>query len=260
MTIVQAVLLGLVEGITEFLPISSTAHLILTSRLLSIAQTDFVKLFEVVIQASAVCAVIVGYIDIIKKERRLLFFVLLSFVPTGIVGLLLHKIIKDVFFESTNLITASILVVGILFIVLEYVISKKLITLTKSLPQLTVADALFIGLFQACAVIPGVSRAGAVIVFMLIRGYKRSDAALYSFLLAVPTIIMASVYDILKTPSVNIFATSNIILFIVGCSAAFFSALFVVKWFVKFLQSNTLIPFGIYRIILAIIIIIASVV
>ena len=149
MTITQAVILGIVEGITEFLPISSTAHLILTARLLGLAQTDFVTLFEIVIQASAVCAVIVGYFDIVKKNMRLLFLLFISFIPTGLVGFALHSVIKKTFFESDMLIIGSILTVGILFIIIENMIIKKIIILSKEVKNITIADAVIIGLFQA---------------------------------------------------------------------------------------------------------------
>lgn len=251
MNLINASILGLVEGITEFLPISSTAHLIITSKLLNIPATEFQKFFEVFIQSGAILAVIFIYWKVILKNKSLMINVILSFIPTAIVGFLLHKIIKNVFFESFTLIAASLFIIGLFFIVFEFLLKKKIIKIDKKIDKMTIIQALMIGLGQSLAVVPGVSRAGVVILTMMMLGFNREESALYSFVLAVPTLLAASAFDFIKTDPQLIFSGSHPLFLLIGLMTAFFSALLTIKWFIKFLQKNSLAPFGIYRIILA---------
>ena len=251
MNLFNALVLGVVEGITEFLPISSTAHLIITSKLLNIPATEFQKFFEVFIQSGAILAVVFVYWKIILKNRNFLLNIILSFIPTAIVGLLLHKIIKNVFFESFTLIAASLFVIGLLFIIYEFLLNKKIVKTDKKIIQMTVLQALLIGVGQSLAVVPGVSRAGAVILVMMILGFNREESALYSFVLAVPTLFAASALDFIKTDPQLIFSGSNPLYLFLGLIASFFSALLAIRWFIKFLQKNSLTYFGVYRIALA---------
>ena len=251
MNVLNAIILGLVEGITEFLPISSTAHLIISSKLLNIPQTEFQKFFEVFIQSGAILAVVFVYWSVILKNRNLMINIILSFIPTAIVGLLLHKVIKNIFFESFTLIGASLFIVGLFFIIYEYLLKKKVVNTDKKIIQMTILQALLIGVGQSLAVVPGVSRAGAVILTMMILGFNREESALYSFVLAVPTLLAASLFDFIKTNPQLIFTGSNPLFLFIGLITSFFSALLAVKWFIRFLQKNSLVPFGVYRIILA---------
>jgi undecaprenyl-diphosphatase len=253
MNIINSIILGLVEGLTEFLPISSTAHLIITSKALQIPQTEFLKFFEVFIQSGAIFAVLILYYDQFIKGKNNFKNVMISFIPTAIIGLLLYKIIKQFFFTSDYLIIASLFIVGLVFILIEHFVKNKTLILDKSIEKISIKDALIIGLCQSLAVIPGVSRAGSVIVTMMLLKYKREEAALYSFLLAIPTIFAASGYDLLKTDFSIINQGNNLQLLAIGFVTSFVSALFVVKWFIKYLQKNSLQSFGIYRIILAVI-------
>lgn len=255
MTIVHALILGLVEGLTEFLPVSSTAHLILTSKLLHLPNSEFIKFFEVFIQSGAILAVLMIYAKFLLGHKNYLKNIFLSFVPTAIVGFLLHKIIKNIFFDSMPLIIFALFSVGVIFIITEYFVKKGSITLTKSAGNLTIPQALFIGLIQSLAVIPGVSRAGAVILAMMFLGYKREDAAIYSFLLAVPTILAASIFDLSKTNLNLLLNTFNLQLIAVGFVTSFLIATTSIKWLIKYLQKNTLTIFGVYRIILSLVII-----
>lgn len=255
MTIFQAVILGIVEGLTEFLPISSTAHLILMSQLLNIPVTEFTKLFEVVIQSGAILAVVILYIRLVLNNRLLLSQIIVSFIPTAIAGFVLHDTIKNVFFESNMLIAIALFMGSLVFLVIEYMIKKKHVILSEELQKMTYSQAFFIGLIQAFSVVPGVSRAGAVIVIMVLLKYKRTDAAIYSFLLAIPTIFAASVFDLIKTDLSLFSHGSSVLIITVGFLSAFLSAFFVVRWFIQFLQSKTLIPFALYRIMLAVLII-----
>lgn len=258
MNVFQAIILGIVEGVTEFIPVSSTFHLIFTSKILGIAQNDFTKLFEVFIQSGAILSVVFLYLNTIK-DRNLVFKVLLSFMPTAIVGFVMYKIIKSFFFENYGLMIIVFMTVGVLFIGIEYFIRKNKTKLSLSLRQLNPYQVLLIGLIQALAVMPGVSRSGAVIIGMMFLGVKRDEAAKFSFLLAVPTIFMASAYDLYKMRSVVVGYADNVLLLIVGFISAFISSYFVIKWFIDFLKKKTLTVFGIYRLTVGIILLLGKI-
>lgn len=247
MTILHAIILGIVEGITEFLPISSTFHLILTSQILGFAQTEFMKLFEVFIQSGAILAAVILYKDILFKEKELTRKIILSFIPTALVGFVFYKIIKDIFFENLVLQISVFIVVGLVFIIFEKTRYTK--DLNKSLATLNYSQAFIIGLIQALAIVPGVSRAGAVILGLMIFGVNRRQAATYSFLLAIPTLFAASLLDLTKSRSLLFSHDNSVSLLAVGFGASFLSALVVIRWFVQYLHKNNLSNFGWYRLI-----------
>lgn len=251
MNIINAIILGIVEGATEFLPISSTAHLIIASRLLNITQNDFQKFFEVFIQSGAILAVVVIYLKTILKNKKMLINIFVAFVPTAAIGFILYKIIKTVFFNSNNLMIGAFVIVGLGFLVIEYLIKSQKIKLKLSINQLNYSKALLIGLMQALAVVPGVSRAGIVLITMMAMGFRREDAALFSFFLAVPTILAASGYDLFKSRDLVVLSSTNIIFLVIGLLTAFISSYIVINWFIKYLQKRTLTVFAIYRIIIA---------
>ena len=178
--------------------------------------------------------------------------IVLCFNTTAVVGVLLHKIINNVFFESLMLITASLFVVGLFFIVFEFLLKKKIVKTNKKIIQMTIIQALLIGIGQSLAVVPGVSRAGAVILTMMMLGFNREESAMYSFVLAIPTLFAASAFDLIKTDPQLIFEGSNLLFLFIGLIASFFSALIAIKWFIKFLQKNSLSYFGVYRIALSV--------
>ncbi len=251
MTIISAIILGIVEGVTEFLPVSSTFHLIWTSRLLGIQQTEFQKLFEVAIQSGAILAVLVPFITAIKKDISVLTKIIVAFIPTAIIGFLLYPIIKTTFFNNTNLQLIVFAAVGILFIAFEYIRKNPL---TKSIATITYQEAALVGTIQALAVIPGVSRAGAVILALMALSYKREDAARFSFFLAVPTILSASLLDLLKSyPAVQ--TGGDILALLLGFVVAFITALIVVRWLMRYLSHHTISAFGWYRLIATLIIV-----
>lgn len=254
MTHIQALILGIVEGITEFLPVSSTAHLILTSHFMQIADDQYLSFFEVFIQSGAILAVVVMYIQTMINNRELTRNVLVSFFPTAIIGFVLYKIIKTVFFSATGLIGFMLFFVGVLFLLLEYVVKEDRLKLHKSLKQVTIKQAIVIGLAQSLAVIPGVSRAGTVMLTMMAMGYKRSESALYSFMLAVPTIMAASVYDLYKSRDILMSSTTSLSPLLLGFITSFAVAYISVKWLIGYLQKHSLVPFGFYRIALAILV------
>ncbi len=253
MILLKTVLLGLVEGVTEFLPISSTAHLILVSKVIDLPQSEYWKFFTVFIQSGAILAVFFNFLNRLKG-KKLFINLAASFIPTAVVGLVFYKLIKSLFFESTILMVFTLILFGIIFLVIEYLVFRKSLILKKELKNLSIKEAVIVGVFQSFAVILGVSRAGAVLISGMLMGYRRSDIAMYSFLLAVPTILAASFFDLLKTPSSVVF--SNIGFSVLGFITAFISALVVVKWLIKYLQNNTLVGFGLYRIVLGLLLLV----
>lgn len=255
MNIFHSLILGLVEGLTEFLPISSTFHLIVTSKILSLPSTEFLKLFEVVIQSGAIFALLFIYTKTLLSDKKLLLNVIYSFIPTATIGYFLHKIIKNVFFESSWLMLGVFIIVGILFIVIE----KYALSLTKTCEALSPKEALLIGLAQACSVVPGVSRAGSVIVAMMFMGYKRNEAAKYTFLLSLPTIFAASALDLYQGRELLMQMESGWLLIFTGTMIAFVAAYLVVKWLTSYLSTHTLAIFGWYRLAVASILVIFKV-
>lgn len=260
MNIFQSIILGIVEGITEFLPISSTFHLIYTSKLIGVRQDDFAKLFEVFIQSGAILSVLILYINELWKDRMLVTKILISFVPTAIIGFLMHQIIKDVFFESNLIMLSAFFMMAIWFFVIEYLIWGNKIRIEKKINGLSKKQAFFVGVAQALAVIPGVSRAGSVIVIMMVLGYRRDEAAKYSFMLSIPTIFAASFYDLYKMREVAMASTANIGILLVGFITAFISSYIIVKWFIAYLAKNSLLPFAWYRLVAGIIILLIALV
>ncbi len=249
MHLLFAAILGIVEGVTEFLPISSTAHLILTTKLLGLPQNEYWTFFEVFIQAGAILAVITSYIPLLT-QKHMLKNVFISFIPTAVIGFLLRKTIKTYFFGNMMIMGSAFVLVAVLFLLLEVLVKKGAISLSKNTKEMTWKEALLIGIIQACAIVPGVSRAGAVLVACMVLGYKRSESALYSFALAVPTIGAAALLDLVKTDKALII--SSLPTSIIGFVAAFISALLVVKVLIKYLQGHDLIPFAWYRIIVGV--------
>ncbi len=251
MNIWQSVVLGIVEGLTEFLPISSTFHLIVTSRLLGLGSSEFVKLFEVFIQSGAIFALVFIYTKTLLTDRQLLSRVLYAFVPTALVGALLYKVIKSIFFESNWLMLIVFVGFGLIFLLLEKYLTQQKIVLTKTCSSISPKHALLIGLAQACSVVPGVSRAGSVIVAMVLMGYKRDEAAKFTFLLSLPTIFAASFLDLYQNRMLIASMGSSTTLLIVGFVTSLVVAYAVVKWFTGYLAKHTLAIFGWYRLALA---------
>lgn len=255
-----AIILGIVEGLTEFLPVSSTGHLILAGHAL-----DFTGLrastFEVVIQLGAILAVVwlywhrfTGLLEFRKNEglkgRRGLMLLGLTTLPALIGGFLVHDLIKEHLFQPLT-VAIGLFVGGVIIIVFE---SFKHSSRTLSLDDITPKQALGIGLAQTVAMWPGVSRSGATIIGGVIGGLDRKTAVEYSFLAAVPVMIAATSYDLLKSVSQGAVQASDFPLFATGFITAFISAALAIKYFVKFVQKYDFKPFGYYRIVLAILV------
>src|SRR3989344_5386037 len=197
MTIIQAVILGIIEGITEFLPISSTGHMILTSKLMRIADEDFTKSFEIFIQAGAVLAVVVLFWRRFAPNHETWRKVLFAFVPTAILGFIFYKLLKTYLLGNSMVVVWALALGGVALIVFELWHKKRL---ARGLQDsgITLKKSFAIGVAQALAIIPGVSRSGATIVGGLMMGISREKIVEFSFLLAVPTMLAATAYDLYK--------------------------------------------------------------
>lgn len=250
MEILQALILSVVEGVTEFLPISSTGHLLLTSRFLGIEQTEFVKSFEIIIQLGAILAILVLYWKKLLNGIGIWKNIAAAFIPTAIVGLVLYDFIKEVLFENILVTVLALLIGGVLLIVIEKLIKEKNHEI-ESVEKLTLKQSFLIGVAQSFSVIPGTSRAASTIIGGLLVGANRKTAVEFSFLLAIPTMFAASGLDLIKS-DFN-FNSQELMVLGVGFLGSFITALLVVKWFIKFVQTNNFFWFGVYRIILALI-------
>lgn len=255
MTILQSIILGIIEGLTEFLPISSTAHLIITSAWLKIPESEFLKNFLISIQLGAILSVAVLYFKTLIKNPRLILKIAAAFIPTSIIGLLSYKLVKNLFMESLLIIALALIVGGIILIILEKRFSskntKKVVT-EKELATISYKQSALIGVFQALAVVPGVSRSAATIMGGLSLGISRKNIVEFSFLLALPTMAAATGYDLYKSPPV--FSAEEITVWIIGFSISFITAILGIKFFLKFIKKNNFIPFGWYRIIIGLIV------
>ena len=248
MDFLQALILSIVEGLSEFLPISSTGHLVLASELLGISQTEFVKSFEIIIQLGAILAIVALYAKTLLTNKTVWLRILAAFLPTAIVGFTLYRVIKNFLVGNTTITLAALFLGGTALIILELVHTEKDSHAGK-IEDLTLKQSFLIGLIQSLSIIPGVSRSAATIIGGLFVGAKRKTAVEFSFLLAVPTMAAATGLDLLKSGFA--FSQNEYSMILVGFAGSFIVAIFAVKFLLKFVQTHTFIPFGIYRIILA---------
>lgn len=250
MDILHSIIMGIVEGITEFLPVSSTAHMVLSAKVLHIAQSDFVKSFEIIIQFGAILSVIVLYWKRFLVDFESLKRILAAFIPTAIVGFFMYKIVKSYLIGNESVIVWSLLLGGLILIVFE-LIHKEKESAIEDLSKIPYSKCIAIGLFQTLAMFPGVSRSAATIIGGLSLNLKRNTIVEFSFLLAVPTMLAASVLDLLK--SGGSFTVSEFGILAVGFVVSFVVAIICIRFFVQYVQKHTFIPFGVYRIVVALI-------
>lgn len=250
--LLKGLVLGLVEGITEFIPVSSTGHLILAGDLLGF-DDDRAKVFEVFIQLGAILAVVWLYrerlLGVVRdlphrhEARRFSLNLIAAFMPAAIIGLLAHHTIKHYLFNPVS-VAAALVAGGVAILLIERMNHS---THVKSTDDLTMRQAVGIGLAQCLAMFPGVSRSGATIMGGLIIGLERNVAAEFSFFLAIPTMFAATGYDLLK--SLKFLSMQDLPLFAVGFITAFFSALVVIKAFIGFISRHNFSSFAYYRIV-----------
>ena len=198
MNLLQALIMSAVEGISEFLPISSTGHMIMAADILKISQSNFVKDFEIIIQLGAILAIVVLYRNSLFRSVEVWKRIIVAFIPTGIIGFILFKLIKTYLLGNLYVTLISLFIGGVILIGLELIYKEK-DHHVEDIAKLSFPKAFVIGIVQSIAVIPGVSRSAATIIGAMYLGTKRKAAAEFSFLLAVPTMLAATSLDLVKT-------------------------------------------------------------
>lgn len=246
MTIFHSIILGLVEGITEFLPISSTAHLSLFSTLLHIPDTDFLKTFEIFIQSGAMLALLFSAFSVINIKRYWKR-IIIALIPTSIFGFIGHHLFKSLI-GNIFVMALSLFIGGVLILLAESYAKKRTDVQKKDISNTTAG---LLGFFQSFALFPGISRSGAMIIGGLFFGIDRTLLLLFTFLLGVPTIFLASTYDLIKTGLS--FSVHEYLLIALGFVTAFISAFITARWILRFIRTKTFTVFGWYRIVLAIV-------
>lgn len=247
MDIFHSIILGIIQGITEFLPISSTGHLILAEEFLKMGQGEFLKSFDIIIQLGSILAVVVLYWkkfldwEMIKK-------LFVAFLPTGILGVAFYKIVKTYLLGNNTVVLWALFLGGALLIIFEYFHSEKE-SAVDDIKNISYKNCLLIGLFQSIAMVPGVSRSAATIIGGLALNLKRRTIVEFSFLLAVPTMAAATGLDLIKNFSQ--FSSGQLDFLTAGFICAFIVAILAIKFLLEFIKKYTFIPFGIYRILLA---------
>ncbi len=249
MDIFQAIILGIIEGLTEFLPISSTGHLIVASHWMGIEQTKANTAFEVIIQLAAILAVVFTYKDKFTLEKIDMWIkIFIAFLPIAAIGYIFSDQIKMMF--NVTIVAIMFIIGGIVFLVLEKFYKEESHTTTE-VEDVTYRQAAWIGFAQIFALIPGTSRAGSTIVGALLVGLSRKASAEFSFLLALPVMITVSGYDLLK--HYKDFSDANLLALGIGFVTAFIVAYLTMLLFIKFLEKFTFVAFGIYRIVFGVI-------
>ncbi len=258
-TILHSILLGIIEGLTEFIPVSSTGHLILATKMLNFAAPPG-KVFEISIQLGAILAICFLYrqrlIDTARTfttsyySRHFVYVVTLAFLPSAVFGLFFHSFIEEHLFSPWVVVT-TLFIGGIIIILVEkFKPNPKLF----ELESVSYSKALAIGLFQCLAMIPGTSRSGATIMGSMLLKIERKTATELSFFLAIPTMFAATIFDIYK--NFSLLTAENFALIAIGFIVSFITALFVVRTVISFISRHGFIPFAIYRIILSLIMLI----
>jgi undecaprenyl-diphosphatase len=254
--LIKAVVMGIVEGLTEFLPVSSTGHLILTSSLLGLANDEVMKTFEVVIQSGAIIAIVIVYWQLIveslgtlgsnPKSRRLVSNVLVGFLPAAVIGFLAINFIKKHLFNGP--VVASAFIAGALVILWVERRTHRPARI-HHIDELTTLDALKIGFVQCFGMIPGTSRSGATIIGGMLFGLSRKVATEFSFFLAIPTLVGASVLSAWKVRhELAAHWHEYLPLFTVGFVVSFLAAWVCVRWLLRYVATHTFVPFAWYRI------------
>jgi undecaprenyl-diphosphatase len=248
MTFLQAFLLGIIEGITEFLPISSTAHLSLANHALGIVETEFVKSFDIIIQLGAILSVVVLYwrkfwnVDVLAKLA-------VAFIPTGIIGITVYKAVKGYLLGNVPVMVATLVLGGVILILFD----RRRATVAEEIDfsEITYKRALLVGLFQALAMIPGTSRSAATIIGGSLIGISRRTIVEFSFMLAVPTMLAASLYDLLKSHEA---IATDVPALAIGFVVSFVTAILAIKGFLAVIKKRSFAAFGAYRIVLGLVV------
>ncbi|MBO5845594.1 MAG: undecaprenyl-diphosphate phosphatase [Clostridia bacterium] len=260
--VLKAILFGIVEGITEWLPVSSTGHMILLDEFISLnVSDDFFEMFEVVIQLGAILAVVVLFFGKLNpfapsksaEEKKgtwsLWFKVIVAIIPSGLIGILLDDWFNEHFYNYL-VVAIALIVYGVAFIVIEK-LKKPQGTIVDTTEKISYKDALMIGVFQTLAIIPGTSRSGSTILGAMLFGLSRTAAAEFSFFMAIPTMLGASAVKVLKFVLDGAAVSANEwIILAVGCAVAFAVSLAAIKYLMDYVKRHSFSAFGVYRIIL----------
>lgn len=249
MEVFEAIILAIVEGITEYLPVSSTGHMIIASSMMGIAANDFVKMFTVAIQFGAILSVIVLYWKRFFQSLDFYFKLFVAFLPAAVLGFLLNDYI-DAMLENVVVVAITLLLGGIVLLFID----KLLDNTGKENDEVTYPKALTIGFFQVISMIPGVSRSAATIIGGLSQKLSRKAAAEFSFFLAVPTMFAATGYKMLKYQMAIGFEASDLGVLLLGNVVAFIVAMIAIKGFIAFLTKYGFKVFGWYRIVVGVVI------
>lgn len=252
MSIIEAIILAIVEGLTEYLPVSSTGHMIIASSLMGIASEPFTKTFTVAIQLGAIVSVVVLYWKRFFQSIDFYFKLFVAFLPAAILGFLLDDFI-DQLLERVEVVALMLILGGVLFLFIDKLFKK---TEEDGLSGVTFSAALKIGFFQTIAMIPGVSRSAATIIGGLTQKLTKTAAAEFSFFLAVPTMFAATGYKLFKFYKEGVFGQNEIVLLLIGNVVAFIVGMIAIKSFITFLTKHGFKLFGYYRIGLGLIILI----
>jgi undecaprenyl-diphosphatase len=251
MNIIQSIILAIVEGLTEFLPVSSTGHMIIASSVLGIAENEFVKNFTVIIQFGAILSVVVLYWKRFFKSFEFYIKLFIAFIPAAVIGLLTIDII-DMLLGNVIVVAVSLLLGGIFLLFVDKIFEKNELNCESELNR---KNAFIIGVFQVIAMIPGVSRSAATIIGGLTQKLTRKAAAEFSFFLAVPTMFAATCYKLFEIyQSEAGFTNHDIQILAIGNIVAFIVAMLAIKFFISFLTKHGFKIFGWYRIVVGIII------
>lgn len=251
--LLTALVFGFVEGITEFLPISSTAHLMIAARLMGIPQSEAIKSFEIVIQSGAILAVLIFTLKRFAKQwselRRISYFTVIGFLPTALVGLALYSFVKKFLLGNFTLALIALFVGGAALVLFERWLAKKPAPAVSTAQGISYQKAIAIGLCQTLAFIPGVSRSAATAVGGMLLGLSRPLIVEFSFFLAIPTMMAATGLDIIKNHAT--LATLSLPFVAMGFATSFFVAYLALGWFLRYVKTNTFAAFGWYRMALA---------
>jgi len=247
MTFFDTLILGIVEGITEFLPISSTAHLEIFQQILQIPASDFMKSFVIAIQLGAILAVVYLYWDKLFSSFIFVRNIIIAFIPTGIIGYILYGFIKSFLLGNILIVASTLILGGVIILLFEYKKGREQeVDISTKAEDMKVKDLLMLGCIQALAVVPGVSRSGAIIIGGRMLGLPKVLITEFSFLLAVPTMLAATAYDLLRSGS-N-FLNEEWGSIGVGFVVSFVVAFVVIKWLLNYIKSHSFSIFGWYRI------------
>ncbi|MBA4192954.1 MAG: undecaprenyl-diphosphatase [Comamonadaceae bacterium] len=263
--LLKAAVMGVVEGLTEFIPVSSTGHLILAAALLKMPG-EKIKLFEVVIQTGAILAIVSLYAERLwstvaglprgdRVAQRFTANVLIGFFPAALAGVLFIDVIKSVLFTPT-VVAGGFIAGGFVILWAERVQARRAVSRIEAVDDMRWTDALKVGLVQCVALVPGVSRSGATIIGGMLLGMNRRSATEFSFFLAIPMLFGAAVYDLYKHH--ELLSTADIPLFAVGMVTAWLSAWVCVRWLLRFVSTSTFVPFAWYRIVFGVLILLTT--